>query len=85
MNGGENYKNKIIPIVRIVGITLDEILVDIEIEWITIHSVEWRRSDNKVYVHTFLEDDYDIEMDFEDLPIEDQKLIYTTLAQYTLN
>lgn len=75
---------KIIQIIKILGIGVNELIIDIPLDSIIINSVEWSPSDNKVYVHSF-DEDYDIEMDFDDLSDENQEIILKTLSQLIYN
>lgn len=76
--------NKIIQIIKILGIGVNELIIDIELDSITINSIEWIQSSNKVVVHIF-DEDYDIEMDFDDLSDENQLIILTTLSALIYN
>ena len=78
-------KKKVIQIIKILGIGLNELIIDIELESITINSIEWSPDDNKVYLHVFEEDDVDLEFNFDELPKPDQKTIFTQLSQITYN
>lgn len=76
--------NKIIQIIKILGIGVSELIIDIELDSITINSIEWVQSSNKVVVHIF-DEDYDIEMDFDDLSDENQLIILKTLSALIYN
>jgi len=76
--------NKIIQIIKILGIGVNELIIDIELDSITINSIEWIQSSNKVVVHIF-DEDYDIEMDFDDLSDENQLIILKTLSALIYN
>ena len=78
-------KKKVIQIIKILGIGLNELIIDIELESITINSIEWSPDDNKVYLHAFEEDDIDLEFNFDELSKADQKIIFTQLSQITYN
>lgn len=77
-------RDKIIQLIKILGIGVNELIIDIDLDSITINSIEWSQSDNKVFVHLF-DDDYDIEMDFDDLSDENQEIIFKTLSQLIYN
>lgn len=78
-------KKKVIQIIKILGIGLNELIIDIELESITINSIEWSPDDNNVYLHVFDEDDIDLEFNFDELPKNDQSIIFTQLSQITYN
>lgn len=78
-------KKKVIQIIKILGIGLTELIVDIELDdSITINSVEWSPSDKKVYLHIF-SDDLDIEMDFDDMSDGNQQIILQKLSELIYN
>lgn len=77
-------KKKVIQIIKILGIGLTELIVDIQLDTITINSIEWSPSDKKVYLHIF-EDDLDIEMDFDDMSDENQQIILQKLSEIIYN
>lgn len=77
-------KRKISQIIKILGIGLNELIIDIKLDKITINSVEWSPSDKKIYLHVF-DDDIDIEMDFDDMSPEDQETILKKLSQLIYN
>ncbi len=77
-------KKKVIQIIKILGIGLNELIVDIQLDTITINSIEWSPSDKKVYLHIF-EDDLDIEMDFDDMSDENQQIILQKLSEIIYN
>lgn len=77
-------KNKLIQIIKILGIGLNEIIVDIELDTIVVNSIEWSPSDDKIYLHIF-NDDLDIEMDFDDASVENQVIIFNKLSQIAYN
>lgn len=77
-------KKKVIQIIKILGIGLTELIVDIQLDTITINSIEWSPSDKKVYLHIF-DDDLDIEMDFDDMSDENQQIILQKLSELIYN
>lgn len=77
-------KDKLIQIIKILGIGLNEIIIDIELDTITVNSIEWHPSDDKIYLHIF-NDDLDIELDFDDASEENQIIIFKKLSQIAYN
>jgi hypothetical protein len=73
-------KEKIIELIRILGLGLTELIVDFDLDTGKFDSIEWNKRNNKIYLHIFLEDDVDISVDFDDLPEEDQIKIYKELS-----
>ena len=77
-------KAKMISLIKILGFGFNELVIDIIIEEFTINSIEYYPSEDKVYIHLFKED-MDIEIDFEDISEESQKIIYSRLSQLAYN
>lgn len=73
-------KEKIIELIRILGLGLTELVIDFDLVTGKFNSIEWDKKKNKVYLHIFLEDDIDISVDFEELPDDDQLKIYKELS-----
>lgn len=73
-------KEKIIELIKILGIGITELVIDIDLSLGNFNTIEWNRKKNKVYLHIFLEDDIDISVDFEELPHDDQMIIYKALS-----
>lgn len=59
-------KNKTINSIKELGQGICEIVTDIELSFAICNSVEYVKSENKIYIHIF-EEDYDLVVDFEDL------------------
>jgi hypothetical protein len=79
-------KKKISKIIRILGIGLTEIIIDIELSLGTFNSIEWVKSENKIWLHMFHEDDdIQISFDFDDLDDLDKYIVYTLLASIAYN
>ena len=76
-------KTEVSKLVKILGITYSEIVIDIELKWATINTIEVR--DDDVILHVFIEDELDIEFSFDDIPEEDQKFILQFLRKYAYN
>jgi len=77
-------KEKVINLVKILGIGFDELIISMELDGIVIDSVEWRSEEDKVYLHIFA-DDMDIELDFDILSEKNKKIVLTNLNNITYN
>jgi hypothetical protein len=77
-------KKKVSKLIRILGIGLTEILIDITVDEIHFDSIEWISSENKIYLHMFNED-MDFMFDFDDLSKESKRKIYQQLANLVYN
>ena len=74
-------KNKVIEIIRILGVGLNEIVFDFEIDDVQFNSIEWVPEDNSVRVHIF-HDDFDYHFDFDGIDIDKQIKIYRKLSVF---
>ncbi len=73
-------KEKVRDLIKILGIGLYELFIDINVGGITFNSIEWVEEDDSILVHIFEDDDMDYFIDFEDLTIETQISIYKILS-----
>ena len=79
-------KKKVSKIIQILGIGLNEIIIDVDLSLGTFNSVEWVKSENKIWLHMFHEDDdIQISFDFDDLDKIDKYIVYTLLASIAYN
>lgn len=79
-------KKKVATIIRIMGIGLNEIVMDFHTSVATFNSIEWVKSDNKIYLHIFHDDDdIQISFDFDDLEKNDKLEIYVILSSILYN
>ena len=77
-------KKRISQIIKIMGIGMDELIIDIDLLDYTINSIEWSESENKIYLHIF-HSDLDIEIDFDDISKENKKILLLSLSQLIYN
>ena len=79
-------KRKLAKVIRILGIGLNELVIDIETSVATFNSVEWSKSENKIWLHIF-HDDEEIQLtfDFDDLDVLDQYIIFSLLSSIAYN
>ncbi len=72
-------KKKVRDLIKILGIGLNELVIDFDLEDFTFNSIEWDEENNKIIRHRF-EDDFDYELDFEELNDDQQLMIYKILS-----
>ena len=77
-------KKKLVSIVKYLGITIDEVVVDIIVDEVVFNSIEWRRKGNQVILHKFI-DKFDYEFNYDELPNRLKKEIYLFLLRHFLN
>lgn len=78
-----NIKKEIINSVLILGVGLKEIVLDIDLGFIMINSIEIRNS-NEIILHSFIED-IDYEIQFIDLEQSYQHYIYQLITILVYN
>jgi hypothetical protein len=79
-------KRKIAKMILIMGIGLTELIMDIELSFATFNSIEYVKSENKIYLYIMHEDeDIEISYDFDDLDKDDKYLVYISLASILYN
>lgn len=79
-------KRKTAKMILIMGIGLTELIMDIELSFATFNSIEYVKSENKIYLYIMHEDeDIEISYDFDDLDKEDKYLVYISLASILYN
>ena len=79
-------KRKTAKMILIMGIGLTELIMDIELSFATFNSIEYVKTENKIYLYIMHEDeDIEISYDFDDLDKEDKYLVYISLASILYN
>ncbi len=75
-------RDDLIRIIKILGVNYSEVFIDIELDSLTINSIEIEKG--SIVLHTFVSD-MDIEFLFDDLNQEDQQIIYQNLRSFLYN
>ena len=79
-------KKKVVKIIKVLGIGLNEIIIDIDLSLGVFNSIEWVNSENKIWLHMFHEDhDIQISFDFDDLDNRDKNTVHTLLSSIAYN
>ena len=79
-------KRKVAKMIRIMGIGLTELVIDLDLGIATFNSIEYVKSENKIYLNIFQEDeDIELTYDFDDLDKDDKYLVYILLASILYN
>jgi hypothetical protein len=73
-------KEKVRDLIKILGIGLYELVIDINVGDMTFNSIEWLEKEEVILLHIFEDDDIDYFIDFEELSTEIQIIIYKNLA-----
>lgn len=77
-------KKNLISLVKYLGITFDEVVVDIMLDEVIFDSIEWRRKSNQIILHKFI-NELDYEFNYDELPNKLKKEIYLFLLRHFLN
>ena len=77
-------KKNLVSLIKYLGITIDEVVVDIIVDEVVFNSIEWRRKGNQVILHKFI-DKFDYEFNYDELPNRLKKEIYLFLLRHFLN
>ena len=75
---------KLVSLIKYLGITFDEVVVDIIVDEVVFNSIEWRKKGNQVILHKFI-DKFDYEFNYDELPNRLKKEIYLFLLRHFLN
>ena len=77
-------KKKLVSLIKYLGITIDEVVVDIILDDVIFNSIEWRKKSNQIILHKFV-DDLDYEFNYDELPKKLKDQIYLFLLREFLN
>ena len=77
-------KKNLVSLIKYLGITIDEVVVDIIVDEVVFNSIEWRRKGNQVILHKFI-DELDYEFNYDELPKRLKNQIYLFLLREFLN
>ena len=72
-------RNKAISEIKRLGNGICEILVEIPLSFSTVNTLEFIETENRIMVHVFEFDEFDMSFDFDDLDIEDKIEIIKSL------
>ena len=72
-------KEDIINIIKILGIGIKELVLDIDLGFFYVNSIEFREP-NEVILHSFEDDETDVEVNFDDLEERYQKHVWLLLS-----
>jgi|688.fasta_scaffold2120092_1 hypothetical protein len=73
-------KEKVRDLIKILGIGLHELVIDINIGGVIFNSIEWVEEEEIILLHIFDDDEMDYFIDFEELSTESQIVIYKSLS-----
>jgi hypothetical protein len=72
-------RKKAVNLIKKLGNGIFEIVIDIELSFILINTIEYDRKSDSIFLHSFEDDDFDLIFDFEDLKEEDMLKVIKVL------
>lgn len=78
-------KKEVIKAIRIMGVGTTELLMDFSLGVGYFDSIEWIKSDNRVVLHMFAQNDFDLSVDWDDLTYEDKLEVFVVLRSILYN
>jgi hypothetical protein len=78
-------KREVIKAIRIMGVGTTEILMDFSLSVGFFNSIEWIKSDNRIVLHMFTLNDFDLSVDWSDLSRDDKLEVYVVLRSILYN
>lgn len=75
-------KQKIINLIQILGVDINELVFDFEIDGVKFNSIEWIPEEDQVLLHIFEDDETDLHFDFEGIDIDKQIKVYKILSKF---
>ena len=73
-------KEKVIDLIQILGMGLNELVFDFEVDGVKFNSIEWVPEEDQVLLHIFEDDETDYHSDFEGIDIDKQIKVYKILS-----
>ena len=78
-------KKEVVKAIRIMGVGTTEILMDFSLSVGFFNSIEWVKHDNRVVLHMFAFNDFDLSVDWSDLSRDDKLEVYVVLRSILYN
>lgn len=75
-------KEKVIDLIQILGVGLNELVFDFEIDGVKFNSIEWVPEEDQILLHIFEDEETDWHCDFEGIDIDKQIKVYKTILTF---
>ena len=75
-------KDKIVDLIRLLGMGLNELVFDFEVDGVKFNSIEWQPESDVVLLHIFEDDETDLHCDFENMDIDKQIKVFKILTSF---
>ena len=75
-------RKKVETLIKRLGGSMLELLIEMPLSFSMCDSIEYNEKDNRIYIHIFDEDDFDLICDFDDIDEEDKLKVYQILSSF---
>lgn len=75
-------RKKVENLIRKLGGTMLELIIELPLSFSICDSIEYNEKDNRIYLHIFDDDDFDLICDFDDIEEEDKLKVYQILSSF---
>jgi hypothetical protein len=75
-------RKKVETLIKRLGGSMLELLIEMPLSFSVCDSIEYSEKDNKIYLHVFDGDDFDLICDFDDIEEEDKLKVYQILSSF---
>ena len=75
-------RKKVKTLIKSLGGNTLELLVEMPLSFSVCDSIEYNETENRIYIHIFDDDDFDLICDFDDIEEEDKLKVYQILSSF---
>jgi hypothetical protein len=75
-------RKKVETLIKRLGGSTLELIIELPLSFSVCDSIEYSEKDNKIYLHVFDGDDFDLICDFDDIEEEDKLKVYQILSSF---
>lgn len=75
-------KKKVENLIKNLGGNTLELLIEMPLSFSICDSIEYNETENRIYIHIFDGDDFDLICDFDDIEEEDKLKVYQILSSF---
>jgi hypothetical protein len=75
-------RKKVKNLIKNLGVNTLELLIEMPLSFSMCDSIEYNEKDDRIYIHIFDDDDFDLICDFDDIEEEDKLKIYQILSSF---
>ena len=75
-------RKKVETLIKRLGGSTLELIIELPLSFSVCDSIEYSEKDNRIYLHVFDGDDFDLICDFDDIEEEDKLKVYQILSSF---